>query len=104
MPMLLLGVLFSATAVLLLPIMLFGNKKKHDFSGQHVIITGGSTGIGLALADELARAGARLTLIARSAGKLAEAKAKIIRDHPETSVHVVSADVTQMASVGVRRR
>ena len=36
-----------------------------DFTGRHVVITGGSTGIGQATADCIARAGGRVTLIAR---------------------------------------
>jgi NAD(P)-dependent dehydrogenase (short-subunit alcohol dehydrogenase family) len=48
-----------------------------DFSGRHILITGASTGIGLATAEMLAKRGARVSLIARSADKLAEAVARI---------------------------
>lgn len=41
-----------------------------DWRGKHVWIVGASTGIGAALAEELARRGAILTLSARSADKL----------------------------------
>lgn len=41
---------------------------------QHVLITGGSSGIGLALARQAAAAGARVSLIARDPGKLAIAR------------------------------
>lgn len=44
-----------------------------DFAGRHIVITGASTGIGRATAEVLLRDGARVTLIARSADKLAEA-------------------------------
>jgi NAD(P)-dependent dehydrogenase (short-subunit alcohol dehydrogenase family) len=48
-----------------------------DFSGRHVVVTGGSTGIGRATAGLLAARGARVTLIARSEDKLRQAVAEI---------------------------
>jgi NAD(P)-dependent dehydrogenase (short-subunit alcohol dehydrogenase family) len=51
-----------------------------EFANRHVLITGASSGIGLATARLLARRGARVFLIARSAGKLAVAAAAIARD------------------------
>ena len=43
------------------------------FDDRHVVVTGGSTGIGRAAAGLLARRGARVTLIARSEDKLRKA-------------------------------
>lgn len=45
--------------------------------GRHALVTGGSRGIGLALAAALAEAGARLTLWARTPGDVEEAAAAI---------------------------
>ncbi|KAI5059193.1 hypothetical protein GOP47_0025512 [Adiantum capillus-veneris] len=42
--------------------------------GKHVVITGGSSGIGLAIAQRCAAEGAFLTLISRSSSKLAAAR------------------------------
>ena len=47
------------------------------FDGRHVVVTGGSTGIGRAAAGLLARRGARVTLIARSEDKLRKAVEEI---------------------------
>jgi NAD(P)-dependent dehydrogenase (short-subunit alcohol dehydrogenase family) len=43
-----------------------------DFAGQHVVITGASTGIGRATAERVVRGGARVTLIARRGELLAD--------------------------------
>jgi len=48
-----------------------------DFTGQHVVITGGSSGIGLATAQRIAAAGGTVTLIARRADVLASETARI---------------------------
>jgi len=44
-----------------------------DFTGQHVVVTGASTGIGRATAAKIVGLGAKVTLIARRAGLLEEA-------------------------------
>jgi len=51
-----------------------------EFADRHVLVTGASSGIGLATARMLARHGARVYLIARSEAKLAEAADAIARD------------------------
>ena len=48
-----------------------------DFTGKHVVITGGSTGIGRATAERIAQLGGRVTLLARRPDKLDEAVAAI---------------------------
>ncbi|CAM0947321.1 unnamed protein product [Alopecurus aequalis] len=45
--------------------------------GRHVFITGGSSGIGLALATTAARGGARVSILARNASRLEDARAAI---------------------------
>ena len=47
------------------------------FQNQHVVITGGSSGIGLCLAQALAERGARLTLLGRDLVKLKNAAAQV---------------------------
>lgn len=62
---------------------------EQNFAGQHVVITGGSSGIGLTLAQDLAGRGARLTLLGRDLVKLQQAARQV--DGP---VQVASVDVT----------
>jgi 3-dehydrosphinganine reductase len=65
------------------------------FDQQHVIITGGSSGIGLATACQLAAAGAHITIVARRPDRLAEAQREIeqARAKPTQRVVSVAADV-----------
>jgi 3-dehydrosphinganine reductase len=58
-------------------------------AGAHVIVTGGSQGIGLATADACARRGARVSILARSPKRLAEAQGQLT-----DAVAIASADVT----------
>ncbi len=50
-----------------------------EFGGKNVFLTGGSSGIGLATAKQLAAAGANVVIFARDAGKLAAALEQIER-------------------------
>lgn len=68
------------------------------FAGKRVLITGGSKGIGLALARELSRRGARLALLARDPGALEAAKAEI--EAAGGSAAVFSCDVTDAEALG----
>lgn len=70
-----------------------------DYSllGKTVVITGGSRGLGLALAREMALQGARLAICGRNADSLERARASLARLGAE--VVAVSCDVTDRASV-----
>ena len=50
------------------------NRRSFDFKDKVVLITGGSRGLGLVLAREFAREGARIAICARDAEELAAAK------------------------------
>ncbi|HEV7820295.1 MAG TPA: SDR family oxidoreductase, partial [Burkholderiales bacterium] len=68
---------------------------------SHALITGGSSGIGLALAARLAASGSNITIIARKPEGLAAAKAAIGAKRRERaqSVLALAADVTDEAAV-----
>ncbi len=52
-------------------------KKLFDLSGKTALITGGSRGLGLQIAEGLGEMGARVVITARKAGELEEAKAHL---------------------------
>jgi NAD(P)-dependent dehydrogenase (short-subunit alcohol dehydrogenase family) len=65
----------------------------YDFDGKVALVTGGSRGLGLVLARQLAGEGAHVTLIARDGQELQRAADNIHRDHPDADVLVAVADV-----------
>lgn len=69
------------------------------FGNKHVIVTGGSSGIGLALAETLVRLGSEVTLVARREGPLLEAKAKAAAARPGAKVHVLPLDISDAEAV-----
>jgi hypothetical protein len=77
------------------------SSKQKRLAGQHVLITGGSAGIGLALARLYAAAGCNVSLVARSRERLDVAKAQLLAvplQAPQRgAVQVFSADVTDFA-------
>lgn len=69
----------------------------YDFRGKSVLITGGSRGLGLVLARELAREGAHLAICARDPAELERARADLERQG--TRVVAVPCDVTDRQQV-----
>lgn len=67
----------------------------YDLQGRVVLITGGSRGLGLVLARECAREGARLVLTARDPDELERARAELAAGGAE--VLVVPCDLTDRA-------
>jgi NAD(P)-dependent dehydrogenase (short-subunit alcohol dehydrogenase family) len=63
------------------------------FAGKVVLITGASRGIGAEIALQYARAGAKLTLVARSQATLDASRDAILRERPSAQVLVFPADV-----------
>lgn len=82
----------------LLPVMLGGflaaqRSSRPSFRGQSVVITGGSRGLGLALARELVHEGANVTLLARDADELTRAR-QSLEGEDRGEVWTVVCDVT----------
>ena len=70
----------------------------YSFRNRAVVITGSSRGLGLALAEEFLREGARVALIARNSEELDRAQAHL-RSKTSGQVFAMSCDVTQPAEI-----
>ncbi len=68
-------------------------RRRIDFHGRVVVISGGSRGLGLVLARHLAAEGARLLLIARDAAELERARQELLASGAEVATFV--ADVSK---------
>src|SRR5688500_16982931 len=68
-------------------------RSDYDFAKKSVVITGGSRGLGLVMARELAHQGARLTLVARSDEELDRAVDDIRARQPFAEVLPGTGDV-----------
>ncbi|MDQ3258871.1 MAG: SDR family NAD(P)-dependent oxidoreductase [Acidobacteriota bacterium] len=71
--------------------------REYDFRGRTVLITGGSRGLGLVLARELAHVGAKLAICARDSHELERARQEL--ESNGACVSAVPCDVTDRAQV-----
>mgnify|MGYP003466130895 FL=1 len=70
-----------------------------NFRNQTIVITGGSSGLGLELARHLAKEGARLTLIARDRDRLERAAQELRAQPGGATVRIESLDIRDEAAV-----
>uniref|UniRef100_A0A8D9AIV3 3-dehydrosphinganine reductase n=1 Tax=Cacopsylla melanoneura TaxID=428564 RepID=A0A8D9AIV3_9HEMI len=79
--------------------LVFRAVDKHSISGKHVLITGGSSGIGKAVAIEAIKRGAHVTIIARDEKKLLKAVEELKQAVPNPKftqfVEYVSVDISK---------
>lgn len=76
--------------------------KLFDLTGKVAVITGGSKGLGLAMAKGLASAGANVAIISRNRGEAQSAATLITEQHGHLAIGI-QADVTQEAQVNTMR-
>ncbi len=67
--------------------------------GRTALVTGPTSGLGRAAADELAAAGARLILVGRSEERLVAVRDDLVRTHGEDRFRTVVADLASLAAV-----
>ncbi|TLX54897.1 short chain dehydrogenase [Stutzerimonas nosocomialis] len=65
----------------------------HNLSGKVAVVTGGSSGIGLATVELLLEAGAAVAFCGRDADRLASAEAALRQRFPEAALHTQCCDV-----------
>lgn len=75
-------------------LLLLNKTPAESFRGQSVVITGGSRGLGLALANELVQEHANVTLLARDYSELSKAL-DVLEQHQKGNVYIVTCDVTK---------
>ena len=69
-------------------------------SGRHAVVTGGSRGIGAAIAHALALHGAAVTVIGRDDDALDDVARTLVASHAQPA-HAIVCDITDEAAVGV---
>lgn len=72
--------------------------------GRVIVITGPTSGLGLATASILASTGAHLVLVARNKEKCQQVVAELRTRHPQLEVEVVIADMGDLSSVAYASR
>lgn len=70
-----------------------------DMRGQHVVITGSTSGIGLATAEIMAQKGARVTLVGRNEQKAQGVQKKLMKSTGNVHIYVEIADMMVMRDV-----
>ncbi|XP_046623969.1 3-ketodihydrosphingosine reductase [Neodiprion virginianus] len=89
-------IIFVLTVVLLAVKQFFWYGRQKQIRNKHVVVTGGSSGIGKCIAIDAARRGAHVTIIARDLKKLEAAKHEILQacKHKDVQkVECVSLDI-----------
>ncbi|KAJ5091748.1 hypothetical protein NUU61_006618 [Penicillium alfredii] len=82
----------------------FGSRKNEFIvEGRTVVVTGGSDGMGRAVAAQLAKKGANVVVVARTVSKLQDTVEDLKANNqnvPKQRFHYISADLTQSAECG----
>lgn len=77
--------------------------KSELLSGKYVVITGGSSGIGLAIAHSMLDAGAIVLIIGRNQGRLNRAVSELKKEKNQDRVFSMQYDVTEDSSFFIKR-
>ncbi len=70
-----------------------------SMTGRVVVLTGPTSGLGREAAEGFASLGARLVLVGRDAGRLAETRDELVAANPGVETATVVADLSSLASV-----
>ncbi|HHT67002.1 MAG TPA: SDR family NAD(P)-dependent oxidoreductase [Erysipelotrichaceae bacterium] len=66
--------------------------KLSDLTNREILITGGTSGIGLAIVNHLLYKGAKVVLLARNLSKAEKVKNDFIEQYPEASISIIEYD------------
>ncbi|NMD57001.1 MULTISPECIES: SDR family NAD(P)-dependent oxidoreductase [Tsukamurella] len=70
-----------------------------SLAGRTVVVTGATSGIGAAIAEQVAGLGAKVVITGRNGARADEVRARILRNHPGSVVAVELGDVSDLAAV-----
>ena len=70
-----------------------------DLTGQVAVVTGGSSGIGLATAERFLQAGASVAICGRDSERLARAEAMLVEKYPGAQLLAARCNVLDEADV-----
>jgi NAD(P)-dependent dehydrogenase (short-subunit alcohol dehydrogenase family) len=70
-----------------------------DLTGKVALVTGGSAGIGLSIAELLCGAGASVAIVGRRKEVLEEAESHLVKKFPNGDVFSVSADTSKVSDI-----
>ncbi|WP_406047687.1 SDR family NAD(P)-dependent oxidoreductase [Kribbella sp. NBC_00889] len=76
---------------------------KIELNGRRALVSGSSQGIGLAIATELARAGAAVVVNGRGEEKTSAAADQVRKEVPDADVTAIAADLASAEGAGVLR-
>ncbi len=77
----------------------FLSYSEHSLKGKKALVTGASSGFGLAIACRLAQEGVSLFLVARRNEKLSELRETLLKHFPNVSVTTTAGDVRDPALI-----
>lgn len=90
--------LAAGVAAAMIGSRLLRGRRRIDFAGRVVMITGGSRGLGLVLAREFAAEGARIVLLARDERELDRAK-RLLEEEHSAEVLAIPCDIRRRPDV-----
>ena len=93
------GLVLTAATAGLAAAALVRRRRTYSLQGKVVFITGGSRGLGLAMAEEFARRGAQIAICARDAEELERARQTIEREASGIEVMTLVCDVSEREQV-----
>ena len=73
--------------------------KLEDLSGKEILVTGGTSGIGLSLVRELLDQNAKVIVLARNINKAKEVKNSLLINHPDNPIEIIKYDQSDDQSV-----
>ena len=70
-----------------------------DLSGRLAVVTGANSGLGFGLTDRLVEAGAEVVMAVRNREKGADARERLLAEHPDAQLRLLDLDLASLESV-----